>query len=108
MTHEIRMKLELLIKLDKAYTECHWDYEEALEYKNIREASRYAVIEDNINRKRKKVWEQINDEYGVFAYWCLPKEIKEYYENGISKNKYDRFNNYLNDLKELGVELPRA
>lgn len=106
MKDEIKQKLNLLIKLDKAYTECHWDYHNAMEYKLIAEAARYARIERAIEKKCDEIWGQIADEYGMFKRWQLPREIHEYYENGRNKNKYDRFNNYQRDLERLGVELP--
>lgn len=106
MTQEIKDKLDYLIKLDKAYTECHWDYQRAFEYRDINGGKRYSQILRAIEKKDSEVWETIAKEYNVKGRWNLPKEIIEYYENGRNQNNYDRFNNYERDLSRLGVELP--
>ena len=106
MEQQIKQKLDLLIKLDKAYTECHWDYQSACEYMHIAEATRYSRIERTIEKKCDEIWDEICEKYGLYKRWYLPREIHEYYENGREQNKYDRFNNYQRDLERLGVELP--
>ena len=107
ITKARKEKMDLLVKLDKADTENHWDYERACEYRNMKQAKRCAKIESIIEKKCNSIWEQLCKSFKVERRWDLPKEITDYVEEGINNNKYDRFNNYERDLERLGVKLPK-
>ena len=107
ITKARKEKMDLLVKLDKADTENHWDYERACEYKNLRQAKRCAKIESIIEKKCNSIWEQLCKSFKVEKRWDLPKEITDYVEDGIRNNKYDRFNNYERDLERWGLKLPK-
>lgn len=107
LTKARKEKLDLLIKLDKADTEIHWDYERACEYKNMKQIKRSSKIESIISKKCDSVWKSLMTSFKVEHRWDLPKEILDYYDNGVANNKYDRFNNTERDLEHLGIKLPK-
>lgn len=107
ITKARKEKMDLLIKLDKANTENRWDYEQACEYRNMKQAKRCSKIESIIDKKRESLWQQLMNSFKVERRWDLPKEIIDYVDNGINNNNYDRFNNYERDLERLGIKLPK-
>ena len=104
ITKARKEKLDLLIKLDKVDTENNWDYQSACEYKNMKQAKRCAKIDSIISKKCESIWNSLMKSFKVEKRWDLPKEILDYYDNGVDNNKYDRFNNYERDLESLTLE----
>ena len=107
LTQSRKEKLDYLIKLDKAYVECHWDYDRDCEYKRTKSLNRNVKILNAIQKKTEQVWGQLMKSFKVERQWDLPREVHEYYENGRRNNCYDRFNNFERDLQRLGVKLPK-
>jgi hypothetical protein len=107
LTQSRKEKLDYLIKLDKAETECRWDYEKACEYRATKTITRCDKILRAIEKKCNQVWLQLAKSFKVDDPYYIPNEIKDYYHNGRANNKYDRWANYERDLIQLGVKIPK-
>jgi hypothetical protein len=105
MEQRTKELLNLLIKLDKAYTECSWDYERNCEYKHLDYAKKCSKLMSAIDKKQTSIWDEISKQYNVSHMFKLPSEILDYYSDGCNNNNYDRFNNYERDLKFLGIQI---
>ena len=105
MKKEIKEKLDLLVKLDKALVECDWDYQLAVEYRHFDKAKDLSRKNEKIGDKMQEIWDSICKEYGVERQWHLPQEVEDYYNNGTNKNRYDRFNDWERDLRNLGIRI---
>ena len=107
MTKSRKEKLDLLIKLDKARTECSWDYEHNCEYHQIKYIKRCSKIISIIDKKCDSIWNQLCKSHKVEHHFKLPLEILEYHRIGCNNNKPDKWNNYERDLERLGIKLPK-